>query len=560
MLLLEKALKYCDDAISGKEITTWEVKKQCEIFLSDYRVNQYKEDFLFYADEEQFEKINNLLKLFNFATGFVAGQEVLENLDEYQAFFIAGIFLFRYKDRPYKFKHNDNTLFVSRKNAKTATVALIFIILMLTEQEHSEFYSICLTRELSAEIRKAMVQLIEASPLIKKHFSYSKTYTGKITCKITKSFFQPRTAEAGKNNSIRPSAFVSDEHGNFAEASNFNAMKGGMKNVLNPLIFRTTTAYAINGSIMETDIEYIRQVLTDVISDPNQFALLYYAEPKNLWNDTGIYQSNPLRIEENYNIIRKNREVAKFKHTEKTEYITKDMNNFLQNDESDNYLDYKLWKLCEVDQIDLTGKVVTVGLDCSLTTDLTAVIIIFKENGCYYIVAHAFLPRESLKNRREKIDYVSMERQGYCTIVDGAYIDYNLLEEYVRAIPQMYGCEMNLICSDAYNFIQNLQNLSNDYAVEIVKQNYSELSAPTKAFRNDVYGKKVFYQKNALLDWNMSNAKAKARHMTGDVMLEKVNKNNTRIDMAVATIFGYSRIYLEEESYSAIDALDRVDW
>lgn len=43
------------------------------------------------------KKINNLLKLFNYATGFVAGKQVLEGLDGFQALFIAAIFGWRYK-------------------------------------------------------------------------------------------------------------------------------------------------------------------------------------------------------------------------------------------------------------------------------------------------------------------------------------------------------------------------------------------------------------------------------------------------------------------------------
>lgn len=560
MILLDRALKYCDDVISGEEVTTWEVKRQCEIFLEDYRINQHKKNFKYYADENKLKKINNLLKLFNYATGFVAGKQVLEHLVNFQCFLLCRVFLFRYKDKPYKFKNNDITLFISRKNAKTNLVAIIFILLMLTEQQHSEFYSICLTKELASELRKGMVQLLEASPYINKYFSISKTFTGKIECKITKNFFQPRTAESGKNNSIRPCAFVSDEHGNFQEASNFNAMKGGQKNVLNPLVFRTTTAYEIFASIMETDIDYIRGVFNGGIEDDNQFALLYYAEEKHLWDDIGMYQSNPLRIEENYEIIRKNRKTASLKPTVRNEYITKDMNNFLQNSSSENYLDIKLWKKGETERIELEGKNVVVGIDCSLTTDLTAMNILYKEDNKYYLKAHAFLPEGSLPNRMEKIDYREMERLGYCTIVEGNYIDYNLLEDEIRKIEATYGCNILLICSDPYNFIQNLQNLSNDYEVEVIKQTYTELSAPTKAFRNDVYGGKVIYQKNKLLDWCMSNAKAKARHMTGDIMLEKVNKNKTRIDLAVATIFGYSQLYINEDEYDAIEALDNQDW
>ena len=65
MKLLDNALKYCENVANGSEITTDEVKKQCSIFLEDYNVNQYKEDFEFYFDMKKLKVINNLLKLFS---------------------------------------------------------------------------------------------------------------------------------------------------------------------------------------------------------------------------------------------------------------------------------------------------------------------------------------------------------------------------------------------------------------------------------------------------------------------------------------------------------------
>ena len=56
MILLDKALEYANECVSGENITTWEVRKQCEIFLEDYKVNQYKDDFEFYFDEKRFGK------------------------------------------------------------------------------------------------------------------------------------------------------------------------------------------------------------------------------------------------------------------------------------------------------------------------------------------------------------------------------------------------------------------------------------------------------------------------------------------------------------------------
>lgn len=90
MLLLDKAIRYAKDVVDGKEITTKEVKQQCQIFLDDYYEKQYDESFEFCFDEDKLLVINNLLKLFNFATGFIKGN-VLEGLAGFQALFLCAI-------------------------------------------------------------------------------------------------------------------------------------------------------------------------------------------------------------------------------------------------------------------------------------------------------------------------------------------------------------------------------------------------------------------------------------------------------------------------------------
>ena len=559
--LLDKAIEYANNVVEGKEITTWEVKKQCEIFLDDYYNRQKDINFEFFFSKKKISKINKLLKLLNFATGFVEGKQVLENLSGFQAFFIANIFGWRYKHKSYKFRYNDITLFIARKNAKTALIAIVFILLMLTEQKYSEFYSICLTKELSAEIKKGMEQIINASPYIKKYFKISSTKTGSIKCLLTDSFFEPRTSESGKNNSIRPSAFVSDEHGNFSENSNFNAMKSGQKNVLNPLVFRTTTAYAINNSIMEEDLDYIRAVLKGVISDERQFALVYYAEEEHFWDDIGIYQANPLRIEENYETIRKDRDIAKVKLSTREEYLTKSMNVFVQENKYEAYMDIGLWKQCKEDDIDFNGKEVVVGVDGSISLDLTSVSIMYKENNEYYCMSHGFLPSGNMDERREKINYYDMQNRGYCDIHEGMTVNYNKLEEYIRNIEDKYNCKIKCIISDPFNMKQTMENLANDYEVILLRQTFGNLTVATKAFRDEVYNKKVHYLKNELLDWCVSNATLNYGK-SGDVMLakDKALKNKKRIDMLATLIFCMTQLYIEEEKYNAINALLNTDW
>lgn len=558
MLLLDKALKYAKDVVNGKEITTKEVKQQCQIFLDDYYEKQYDESFEFCFDEDKLLVINNLLKLFNFATGFIKGN-VLEGLVGFQALFLCAIFGWRYKNDRDKFRYRDVVLFIPRKNAKTFIIAIVIILLMLTEEEYSEFYSICLDRELATEVKKAMTQIINASPALTKYFNISKILSGKVTCKLTNSYYQARTAEADKNNAIRPCVVCVDEVGAFKDNSNIQAMRSGQLSVKNPLMLKITTAYANSDSIMLEELEYVKAVLEGTIENKKLFALLYYADREEAWRDNAIYKANPLRVEENYKEIMENRDIAKVKVSEQEEFLTKHLNIFLETNEINKYVDIKAWKKCRVDKIDFSGKHIMVGVDLSVTTDLTAVSIMYKENNILYCYAKGFLPADSLAKRRERIDYRRYAELGYCDIHDGMTVNYTLVEEYIRSLEDKYNCTIDYIITDPMNAGEMMDRLKQDYNVIKLRQTYTNLSPATKEFRKKVYDGEVKYEKNELLDWCMSNA-ITTKGKSDDEMLAKENKNKQRIDMVAALIFCYTQLLKDNNNYNAIEQLLNMDW
>lgn len=544
MFLLDRAIQYAERVVADKEITTREVIIQCKWFLIDLK-RQDEEDFKFYFDEDKLRIINNLLKLFNFATGFVAGKQVLENLADFQCFFLANIFGWRFKDNQDKFRYNDITLYISRKNAKTALVGLTFLLLMLTEQDYSEFYSICLTRELAAEIRKSMVQILDASPLISKHFSWSKTKTGRIECKITKSFFEPRTAESGKNNSIRPSAFVSDEHANFKDNSNFTAMKSGQKNVINPLVFRTTTAYAIDDSIMQPDLDYMRKVFDGLVENERQFALLYYAEEEHLWDDIGMYQSNPLRVEENYETIREDRARAKEQENLVEEYLTKSMNYFMPANSGEAYITIEQLKLCKIDSYDWEGKEVYIGVDLAETDDNTGVSMLTYDDGKIIAKSWAFIPKErvDIKSQKEDVNYKAQIRKKNCFACGDEVIDYGSVERFILGLEEMYKVNIVKLGYDRRNALSSAQKLGAEgiECVEVV-QHSRILHAPIKLLKESILNKNFKYEENLLLETNFVNAR-----QTEDTNLNKYlnkKKSKGKIDLVMSIV---DALYLLQE-------------
>lgn len=116
--LMEKATRYAENVTNGKEITTKEVIIQCQLFLRELD-RQYDDEFPYYFDENEVNKLEGILSLLNYATGLnVVGKAIVEGLADFQAFFLVNVFGWRFKSDTEKFRYRDVTLFIPRKNAK----------------------------------------------------------------------------------------------------------------------------------------------------------------------------------------------------------------------------------------------------------------------------------------------------------------------------------------------------------------------------------------------------------------------------------------------------------
>ena len=547
-MLLEKAKQYAEDCLSGKEITTFEVKKQCEWFLEDLE-KQSNDYYPYYFDTKVIKIVEGLLKLLNFATGLnVIGKSIYDGLENFQAFFIANIFGWRYKEDSKKYRYREVDLFIPRKNTKTFLAGLIIIILLLTEDEYSEFYSICLDRDLAGEVKKAISQILNASPAVREYFNIPKTLSGRVECSLTHSFYQPRTAEANRNNSIRPSAFIADEYGAMKDNSNVEAMKSGQLSVRNPLMFKLTTAYAEDKSIMLDELEYLKKIYKETEKDDRLFALVYYATEEHLWDDIGLQMANPLRIKENYDEIRRDREKALAKPSERTEFLTKHMNYFMPSNSGEEFIQLEKLRLCKNTRgtFDWKGKDVYLGIDLAMTTDNTAVSMVTMEDDMIFAKSWAFIPADRIeeKNRRERTDYRRFIEEGSCFACGDEVISYAFVEKFIMELEEKYGVHVVQIGYDRFNCISTANKLDNaGYETVEVKQHSSVLHQPTKLLQESILQRKFSYDGDKLYEINFQNARC-----TEDTNLNKyVNKkkSNGKVDMVVSTIIA---IYLLQQN------------
>lgn len=540
------AIDYCNRVVNKEIPAPKYVKKQCKEFLKIVNGKSRK----YFLDVKEVQLIENATKLMNMASGLAAGKSVYESLVGFQWFFIIAILCVKHKENPEKRRYETATLLISRKNGKTFLIAVIFAILLIIEPKFSEFYSVAADGELSRIVKKELDQLIISSPLIDKHFRIKRDV---VECNLTKSMYKPLNYSNNRLDGRKSNVWLADEVGALPERYAISAMKSSQINMLNRLGIMISTAYPSEDNPMIEEVSYAKKVLDGAIDDETYFSLLYEPDDKKRWktNDNIIFHSNPLALDipDNLEYLYQQRKLAIEVATERTNFLTKHLNIFLQSDQQDVYLDIDKWKKCGVKDIDFTGKEVTVALDLSLTTDLTAISMMYKENGQYFVKAIGFLPEESLANRREKIDYRALEGENECIITKGAIVDYNQVEEYIRGIEDMYNCSIKCIVADPFNATQMLLSLAEDYEVIELKQSYTNLSPPTKEFRNEVYKGNVVYQKSKLFDWNVGNAITR-KDKNENEMLDKGNKNKQRIDLIAATIFAFSQVYQQEEEWA----------
>lgn len=547
-MLLERSILYAENVIRGTEKAPPEVKWECERFLKNLKL-QKEDEFEYYFDEEIISNIEELLKIINMATGIgVVGKSVYDVLADFQCFFLTNVFGWREKKDTRVFKHKEITLFIPRKNAKTFICALCFLILMLTEPQYSEFYSICLDRELAGLVKNTISKLVLSSPEIEPYFKLSKTLNGKIECSITKNTYQARTAQANSNNGIQPSAFIVDEIGAMQDYSNVNAMKSGQLSVINPLIFKITTAYAEDKSIMLEELDYLKKIYSGTEIDHRLFALLYYADEVNLWTDEGIEMSNPLRIERNYDEIKRSRDKALAKESERVEYLTKHVNHFLPSFSGEEFIDINKLKECIVDKVDFSGRDVYLGLDLSMTTDNVAVTIVALDDDRETILmdSWAFIPSNKVehKSRVERTNYRSHITRGNCFACGDDVIDYGFVEKFVMDLEFELNCNIISVGYDRYNCMSTAQKLeANSMDTVEIPQHSSVLHPGTKLLEEKILQKKFKFEDNPLLIQNFQNAKVK-EDTNKNKYIHKKNSNG-KVDMVAA---GINALYLLQQN------------
>ncbi len=528
------------------------VLKQCEEWL---RIVDGK-DKKYTISEKKVTQIDGILKLLNMPKGLKAGKRMHDCLCGYQALFIYAVLATVERDNAEKRKYENGLLEVCRKNFKTYTVALIFIILFLTEPNFSRFYSVAPDGSLSREVKEAITETIKASPLIYKYKEKArfKMLRDSVTFLPTETKYIPLNYSSSRFDGKLPNAFLADEVGALPNSYAIEAMRSGQLNILNKLGCVISTKYPTYNNPFEDEVAYAKKVLDGHIQDESLFALLYEPDDPTDWtsDDLIIKQSNPASLEnkEIYEDLLKKRARAIEVENARENFLTKHCNIIYQGAGTENFVPVDSVLSCKLEKIDFRGKQVYVGVDLAMTTDNCAVALSYEEDGEIYSDVVAFIPegRINEKNQIEHIDYRRFITQGKCIACGDMTVDYKRIEDFVFGLEKKLGCTIVAIGYDRYNALSSAQKWEEQYTTVQVRQHSDTLHPPTKLLGEYILNGTWHYEKNTLLEINFENAKCAYDTNMNKYIHKK--KSNGKVDMVMALI---NSIYLLQQDVILYD-------
>ena len=544
-----KAYIYCKENVR-KKTTPKYVKLQMREFM---RLCEGK-DKKYRVSSSKIKQIEDLLKLLIMPKGLKAGQTLYACSEGYQWLTYTATLAVVYRENPKKRRYETGVLELCRKNYKTFTVATIFIILMITEPQYSQFFSVAPDGSLSREVREAISQILRSSPLVYK-------YKGKARFKILRDYilfealdtkYTPLNYSSSTLDGKLPNVFCADEVGALPNSYAIEAMRSGQLNILNKLGFIISTKYPTINNPFEDEVAYAKKVLDGVVKDETYFSLLY--EPDNIKNwmtdDLILQQSNPVALNSPaiWEDLLKKRAKAIAQESARENFVTKHCNIIYSGAGTETYIDVAAVQECKVSAIDWRGRVVYLGLDLSESGDNTSVAMLAVDDDNRILAdCWAFIPEGRIdeKQASERVNYRELIKTGKVIACGDKVIDYKVVEDFILKLEETLGVQIQAVGYDRWNALSSAQKLENEGITTVeVRQHSSVLHPPTKLLKEKILNGELQYTENPLYEINYLNARC--TYDTNKNLYVNKKKSTGKVDMVVATI---DAMYLLQQDY-----------
>ena len=451
---------------------------------------------------------------------------------------------FGFVDENGKRKYRKVIFFVARKNGKSVLDSAIATYMLTADKEGgAEIYSVATKKEQSKIVWEESKRMIRKSPELAKRI---RCLVGGIYFDQKDSYFRALASDSNSLDGLNSHLVIADEVHAWKDKNLLDVMYDSMSAREQPMLLETSTMGTVRQNVFDIEYDYAAQVIDGTIEDETLLPIIYELDDEKEWtNEESWYKSNPaLGVIKSIKDIRDKVERAKNNPIELVNLLCKDfnirqnsVNAWLSFEELNNEEKYAEWKDCYC-----IG-----GVDLSSTTDLTCATLLGVVKGKIRVKQMYWIPTNFLEKKitEDKIPYDKWIKLGLMRLSGDSKIDYKDVTKWYLEQVQENDLRPLWVGYDSWNaqfWCDDMKEQGFDM-VE-VRQGYKTESAPLKQMKADLIDKKINYDNNPILKWNLSNIVVKVDE-NENIMLSK-EKAKQRIDGAASLMDAYV-IYINKQ-------------
>jgi len=436
---------------------------------------------------------------------------------------------------------------VPKKNGKSTLLSGVGLYLLCGDGEPgAEIYVAAGSKKQASIIYDESANMVEASDALSGRVRLRRSVKEMDYAK-TRSTYTALSAEAYTKEGPNSSGTLFDELHAQPDDKLWNVLAFAGASRRQPLLFWISTAGVDRTSICYRQWRIARDVQESKAVDISLLPLIYETEEKDdPWSEETWKKVNP-----SYGITINKREMQEAADAARADAATENifrryrLNQWTKSES--RWISSERWDSCgtEYSERDLHGLKCWAGLDLATTTDINALVLLFRVGLKYRILPFFWCPEAALRGRersnRQRIDHWAS--MGLIKLTSGNSVDYGVIRADINALADVF--RVPEIALDPWNATSLATDLMGDgFHVEYVRQGYYSINAATKEFEKLVVNNLIEHNRNPVLDWMFSNI-AIEMDAAGCIKPSK-EKSADKIDGISATITALARAIKQE--------------
>jgi len=430
--------------------------------------------------------------------GAQVGQPLV--LAEFQKDFIRDVY-----DNPHGTRRA--ILSVSRKNGKSGLIAGLLLVHLVGPEakQNSQIVSGAMSREQAALVFNLAAKMVQLSPKLSSIVRIVPS--GKRLLGLPLNTEYRALAADGKTaHGLSPVLAILDEIGQVrGPQSDFvDAITTSQGAHAAPLLIAISTQAASDADLLSTWIDDARQS-----HDPRIVCRVFEApEGCELLDESAWRAANPaLGLFRSLDDLREQMAQA-----QRMPSMENSARNLLLNQRVSTvspFISPDVWKSCAGQVLPFGDAPVWCGLDLSMRTDLTALVIVGKVAGVWQVVPHFWTPEQGLADRarRDRAPYDVWHRQGYLHSTPGATVDYGFVAADMAAI--LSGLNVQAVAYDRWRIDLlrlELDKIGSDLPLVPFGQGFKDMAPALDALEAELLNARVAHGGHPVLAMCAANA------------------------------------------------------